>query len=194
MAKLESVSPDEHCIVTAAVAEAEKLTDGEIVTVIAQHSDDYRETPIYWAVAAMFLALACVAVFPEWFEGLLSFATGGWQHVYTPSEYLTLVMLLLAAKFVGAPGLDSLEHFRRRTQYLGRFLDEALAQLVLRFHAVGTHVQSPGVDPRLHHELHQLLEVPRRRALRVLVDEVAFSGQLHRVYLQAKLYMFSTSP
>ncbi|WAC23928.1 TPM domain-containing protein [Blastomonas sp. SL216] len=99
MAKVESISPDEHCIVTAAVAEAEKQTDGEIVTVIAGHSDDYRETPIYWAVAVMFLALACIAVFPEWFEALLAQATGGWEHVYTASEYLTLIMLALAAKF-----------------------------------------------------------------------------------------------
>ena len=35
MAKVESVTPDEHCIVTAAVAEAEQHTNGEIVTVIA---------------------------------------------------------------------------------------------------------------------------------------------------------------
>ncbi|PXW78522.1 putative membrane protein [Blastomonas natatoria] len=99
MAKVESIGPDEHCIVTDAVAEAERQTDGEIVTVIARESDDYRETPIYWAVAVMFLALACIAVFPDWFANLLATTTGGWEHVYTPSEYLTLIMLLLAAKF-----------------------------------------------------------------------------------------------
>jgi putative membrane protein len=101
MSKVETISPDEHCIVTAAVAEAEKLTDGEIVTVIAGQSDDYRETPIYGAVAAIFLALACIAVFPEWFEGLLATFTGGWEHVYTPGEYLTVIMLLLAVIFAG---------------------------------------------------------------------------------------------
>jgi len=99
MAKVETITPDEHCIVTAAVAEAEQHTNGEIVTVIAGQSDDYRETPIYWAVAAMFLALACIAVFPEWFEQLLSTFTGGWEHVYTPGEYLTIIMLLLGIKF-----------------------------------------------------------------------------------------------
>lgn len=99
MAKVESISADEHRIVTAAVGEAEQHTDGEIVTVIAGQSDDYRETPIYWAVAAMFLALACIAVFPEWFIGALATVTGGWEHVYTPGEYVTLIMLLLAAKF-----------------------------------------------------------------------------------------------
>lgn len=99
MAKVETITPDEHCIVTAAVAEAEQHTNGEIVTVIAGQSDDYRETPIYWAVAAMFLALACIAVFPEWFEQLLSSFTGGWEHVYTPGEYLTIIMLLLGIKF-----------------------------------------------------------------------------------------------
>lgn len=99
MSKVETVSADEHGIVTDAVAAVEQHTDGEIVTVIAGQSDDYRETPIYWAVAAMFLVLACIAVFPDWFEGLLATFTGGWQHVYTPGEYLTLIMLLLAATF-----------------------------------------------------------------------------------------------
>lgn len=99
MAKVETITPDEHCIVTAAVAAAEQHTNGEIVTVIAGQSDDYRETPIYWAVAAMFLALACIAVLPEWFEQLLSTFTGGWEHVYTPGEYLTIIILLLGIKF-----------------------------------------------------------------------------------------------
>lgn len=99
MSKVETISLDEHGIVTDAVAEVEQQTDGEIVTVIAGQSDDYRETPIYWAVAAMFLALACIAVFPEWFESWLAVFTGGWVHDYTPGEYLTIIMLLLAAKF-----------------------------------------------------------------------------------------------
>ncbi|WP_017670471.1 hypothetical protein [Blastomonas sp. AAP53] len=99
MSKVETVTADEHCIVTDAVALAEQHTDGEIVTVISGQSDDYRETPIYWAVAAIFLALACMAVFPQWFEGLLSIFTGGWVHEYTPGEYLTIIMLALAAKF-----------------------------------------------------------------------------------------------
>lgn len=99
MRKVESVSSDEHCIVTTAVAAAERHTDGEIVTVIAGQSDDYRETPIYWAVAAMFLALAFIAVFPAQLAGLLTYATGGWEHSYSPSEYLTIIMLVLAAKF-----------------------------------------------------------------------------------------------
>lgn len=99
MSKVETVSLDEHGIVTDAVAEVERQTDGEIVTVIAGQSDDYRETPIYWAVAAMFLALACIAVFPAWFESWLAVFTDGWVHDYTPGEYLTIIMLLVAAKF-----------------------------------------------------------------------------------------------
>lgn len=99
MSNIETVTANEHCIVTDAVAAVEQHTDGEIVTVIAGHSDDYRETPIYWAVAAMFLALACIAVFPEYFEGWLSVFTGGWVHDYTAGEYLTIIMLVLAVKF-----------------------------------------------------------------------------------------------
>lgn len=98
MGKVESVSPDEHCIVTAAVGEAEKLTDGEIVTVIARQSDDYREIPLYWAISAAFLTLGSIAAFPNWFAGQLTLFTGGWEHVYTPREYLTIILLLVAVK------------------------------------------------------------------------------------------------
>ena len=99
MSKVETVSADDHATVTDAVAAAERHTDGEIVTVIAGQSDDYRETPIYWAVAAMFFMLACLAVFPAWFDGWLSVFTGGWVHQYSPGEYLTIIMLLLAVTF-----------------------------------------------------------------------------------------------
>jgi putative membrane protein len=99
MAKVEHIPADEHCIVTAAVAEVEQHTDGEIVTVIAGQSDDYRETPIYWAVAAIFLVLACIAVFPDTAEGWLSAFTGGWAHEYSRGEYLAIIMLVLAVTF-----------------------------------------------------------------------------------------------
>jgi putative membrane protein len=43
------VSVDEQRQIAALIAEIEQRTDGELVTVLAAQSDDYREVPLLWA-------------------------------------------------------------------------------------------------------------------------------------------------
>ncbi|MGF1550262.1 MAG: TPM domain-containing protein [Sphingomonadaceae bacterium] len=59
------MSPEDHVLVTAAVAEAEATTDGEIVTIVAPASDDYRDIPWFYAIAAMLLVPAALAFIPQ---------------------------------------------------------------------------------------------------------------------------------
>lgn len=92
MRRVNSMSADDHALVTAAVSAAEKSTDGEIVTIVAHHSDSYRETPLHIAALALLLYLILIAVFPQWFQALPSKFTGGWAHEYTPTEYLSLMI------------------------------------------------------------------------------------------------------
>ena len=66
----------DHARVTAAVTAAEALTDGEIVTIVANRSDSYHDVALHWALLAMFLALALVATAPDFFLGLLDRADG----------------------------------------------------------------------------------------------------------------------
>ncbi len=54
--------------VTAAVAEAERGTDGEIVTIVSANSDRYQDVPLHYAVLAMLLAGALATIDLDWFN------------------------------------------------------------------------------------------------------------------------------
>lgn len=78
-------------IVTAAVADAEAHTSGEIVTVLADRSDGYTDVALLWAVAISFTAMALVTAFPAFAMGVVDGLLGLWSHVWTAGEVLTLV-------------------------------------------------------------------------------------------------------
>lgn len=87
-------------VVTAAVAEAEANTSGEIVTVLADRSDGYTDVALLWAVAIGFTAMALVTAFPDFYTGSVDRLLGRWSHVWTPGELLTLVTGIGLAKFL----------------------------------------------------------------------------------------------
>jgi putative membrane protein len=88
------LSADDHARVSAAIAEAEKLSDGEIIAITTDLSDSYHDVGLHWAVLAMFTALASYAAFP----GLLS---GAWEWFNSwgdgPSVRQILLLALLGA-------------------------------------------------------------------------------------------------
>jgi putative membrane protein len=100
--KISHVSDADHALVTAAVAEAELHTSGEIVTIVTDLSDDYADIALAWATIIAFLALSVVAFFPKFYLGLIDSLFGGWGHVWTPSEYLALIFLFMGMKWVGS--------------------------------------------------------------------------------------------
>jgi putative membrane protein len=101
MSKVDHVDEADHLLVTAAVAEAERHTSGEIVTIVADLSDHYEDIGMAWASAAVFLALACYALFPDFYVGIIDWVSGGWRHEYSTSEYLALLSTALALKWLG---------------------------------------------------------------------------------------------
>jgi putative membrane protein len=100
--KISHVSEPDHQLVTAAVAEAEHATSGEIVTIVTDLSDDYGDVALAWATAIAFLALSVVAVFPAFYLGLADRLLGGWEHAWTPGEYLALIFLFMGGKWLGS--------------------------------------------------------------------------------------------
>lgn len=88
-------------VVTAAVAQAEANTSGEIVTVLADRSDGYTDVALLWAVAISFTAMAVMTAFPDFYTGVVDRALGRWSHVWTPGELLTLVTGVGLLKFLG---------------------------------------------------------------------------------------------
>lgn len=67
-----------HRLVSDAVAAAEQGTAGEIVTIAADRSDSYHDVGLHWAIAAMLLVPALLALFPHWVVALLNRFSNGW--------------------------------------------------------------------------------------------------------------------
>ena len=90
----------DHDLVTAAVAEAEAHTSGEIVTIVARRSDAYHDVGLAWAAGAVFLALSVMAAFPGLLRTFLSALLLDWEHVLDDWKLLTGVLGLLLLKFL----------------------------------------------------------------------------------------------
>jgi putative membrane protein len=99
--KISHVGEADHLLVTAAVADAEHHTSGEIVTIVTDLSDDYGDIGLAWATMVAFLALSVVAFAPAFYLGLVDRLLGGWGHVWQPSEYLALIFLFMGGKWLG---------------------------------------------------------------------------------------------
>lgn len=90
----------DHVLVTAAVAQAEAHTSGEIVTIVARRSDSYNDVGLSWAAGAVFLALSIMAAFPGQLRALLSSLLRDWEHVLDDWKLLTGVLGFLLLKFL----------------------------------------------------------------------------------------------
>lgn len=93
------LSEADHARVTAAVTEAERRTDGEIVTVVAGRSDAYHDAALHWAVLAMLLVLALLAWQPWPVESLHRLLVDAWSDT-PPAWYLTFGLFLAALAFL----------------------------------------------------------------------------------------------
>ena len=94
------LSEADHAKVSAAIAEAEKRSNGEIVAVATPISDSYHDVALHWAVAALLAVLAWAAWRPSWLLWWQELLTGGWRPEPTLGELLLFLMLLATVKFV----------------------------------------------------------------------------------------------
>ncbi|KWV94282.1 MULTISPECIES: TPM domain-containing protein [unclassified Erythrobacter] len=88
------LSQADHKIVSDAVAEAELTTSGEIVTVLADHSDGYSDVVLVWAAALAFSAMSLFAMLPQPFMDLWDSLIGGWMHEWTTGELASMTIAL----------------------------------------------------------------------------------------------------
>jgi putative membrane protein len=93
---MAALSEADHDRVTAAVAAAERASDGEIVTIVASRSDAYHDVGLHYAVLAMLLVPTLGALVPQaWIDwGTAQFL--GWN----ASLSFRMLMLLILAKMV----------------------------------------------------------------------------------------------
>lgn len=95
------LSETDHTKISAAVAQAELLSSGEIVTILADRSDGYTDVALAWSALVAFLALGALAVVPDFYMGLYERFLGGWGHEWTPRLLFSLAAGVAAIKFVG---------------------------------------------------------------------------------------------
>ena len=96
---MQRLSEQDHQRVSAAIAAAEKASDGEIVAVVTDLSDPYHDVALHWSVLVLIAVLAWAAACPSclswWHETL----TGGWGLEPSLRELLTFLMILAVVKF-----------------------------------------------------------------------------------------------
>jgi putative membrane protein len=93
-------TPEQHALVSAAVAEAERSTDGEIVTIVTERSDAYHDVALHYAVAAMLILVAGTALWPGILEMKLAWLNAGWVSETNLHQLLFLLLVGEAAIFL----------------------------------------------------------------------------------------------
>jgi len=100
MTAFKTLSDADHQLVTDAVRDAERATDGEIVTIVTDLSDSYHDAGLHWAIGVTFAALAMFALFPGKILAIFTWAANGWQHEFPLHEVLPILFVVLVAKFL----------------------------------------------------------------------------------------------
>ena len=96
------LSEADHAKVSAAIAAAERASDGEIVAVATDLSDSYHDVALHWAVLVLIATLAIFAAVPTLLQYWFDLFLGGWRPEPTLGELLTLLLVLSVAKFTVA--------------------------------------------------------------------------------------------
>jgi putative membrane protein len=93
-------SAEDRDLITAAVTEAERKSDGEIVTIVAERSDFYHDVSMHYALLAMLIVPATGAVLPQswydWMAGLLL----GWNEQLSFRIAMFAVLVAMALIFL----------------------------------------------------------------------------------------------
>lgn len=99
MARPTYLTEADHDRISAAVAEAELSSSGEIVTILADRSDGYTDVALTWSVLVAFLSLASLAIFPDFYMGLYDRLIADWGHEWTPRRIFSLGLGVVTIKF-----------------------------------------------------------------------------------------------
>ena len=93
------LSESDHAKVSAAIAAAEAGSNGEIIAVTTDLSDDYHDAASHWALVVLIATLAIFAAVPSLLHFWFDFFFGGWRPEPTLGQLLTLLLVLSVAKF-----------------------------------------------------------------------------------------------
>ena len=126
--------------IAAAVTAAEAHTAGEIVTILADRSDEYADIALLWAASMALLALAMLSLAPRFWLGLIDRVAGDWASgngggggQWLPGSLFALAAVAAVAAYAAtwlllrAPALrlalvpGALKHARVRARAVGYY-------------------------------------------------------------------------
>lgn len=139
------VTPDDHALVVAAIAEAESRTSGEIFCVMAKRVSSYRDVSLAWAAAAALLLP--LGLIPLGFEGAwLPGVSGNWEAAHlaardaTVGAAISTYALIQSVTFLAVFGLTSIPMIRRWVTPAGVRRSRVRRAALHQFLAHGLHV------------------------------------------------------
>ncbi|CAA9489111.1 MAG: FIG004694: Hypothetical protein [uncultured Sphingomonadaceae bacterium] len=94
------LNASDHARVTAAIAEAERASAGEVVVIASEASDRYHDVALHWALATMLGVMALCAASPSLLLGAMAAVHGPWSPEPGASQLLTAQLLLAALAFL----------------------------------------------------------------------------------------------
>jgi len=95
-----SFTDQDRARIAAAVAEAERGTDAEIVTIVAARSDAYHDVGLHYAVLAMLLVPVGLGLVPQaWIDWAVAHILG-WGATLTRGEVMLYLFVKLALAFL----------------------------------------------------------------------------------------------
>jgi len=112
MAKSIHLSDADLELVTDAVGKAEANTDAEIVTIVAARSDAYHDVGLHWAILCAFLVAGVAAAFPHFYEGIIIWIMGGWEHEVPLQTLLLFLLGHMLLKFLAVRYLLAIPRLR----------------------------------------------------------------------------------
>ena len=101
MASIAALSDSDRTRIGTAVTAVESKTAGEVVTIIAEQSDDYAEIALVWSILVAFLALAALVLWPDFYLGIYDRVTGSWMQQWQPRGIFAVALLVASLKFAG---------------------------------------------------------------------------------------------
>ena len=94
------LSPEDHALVTQAVAKAERESDGEVVTIVAAQSDAYHDVGLHYSILAMLLVPATIAALPQSAIDRLTGLLLGWNAAPTRVDLMVFLFALMVLVFL----------------------------------------------------------------------------------------------
>ncbi len=108
---MRPMTAEDHAQVSTAIAAAETRSDGEIVAIVTERSDNYHDVGLHWAVLALFVLLSLLAAMPQALTAVHD-RLNGWSAAPTLRDQMMILLLFALLTFLIA--LYALKHMPLR--------------------------------------------------------------------------------